>query len=499
MMGPAQKREGKLFYVGITLENRVPSDHPLRQVAALVDFSFARHEVAELYGTRGNPSVDPTVLLKLMLLLYLENVPSERQLMRELPLRLDWLWFCGYDLDDTIPNHSVISKARRRWGAETFERLFAEVLDACVTAGLVDGEVLHVDASVVRADADPSKMRPALRKVAHEVYDRLDAGTEPEDDEPPPTMENATDPEARMTTVHGKTVLGYKAHRVVDDRHQIITATATTHAAVPEATMLAPLLDAHVRATGRKVDAVTADKAYGTAENYRGLHARGATPCIPHRKAAAPKKRFGPRAFRYDAEADCMICPAGETLRRAGEDASEQRTRYKASASTCAVCRLRSQCTDAKRGRGVGRLWDQDEVDWADGCYTAAERRHLLKRRQACAEGSFADATNNHGFKQTRWRGLMKTRIRDLLIAAAQNLRKLLKACRRRRASALAAVGHRISGLCLILRTHGLSWRPFDPDDSFRPFVFAFCHPIVIFQPASHLSPCAGRLGQHAP
>ena len=446
MMGPAQQRESKLFYVGITLDRRVPDDHPLRRIAGAVDFNFARREVAELYGSRGNPSVDPAVLLKLMLLLYLEDVPSERQLMRDLPLRLDWLWFCGYDLDDAIPHHSVISKARRRWGIDTFERLFAEVLDACLAAGLIDGEVLHVDASVVRADADISKMRPALRRAAHTMYERLESDAETPEEGPPkppssgaPIVENATDPEARMTTIRGKTTLGYKTHRVVDDAHQIITAVATTHAAVPEGELLAPLLDAHEQSTGRAVDAVTADKAYGTAENYRCLRERGATPCIPHRQAAAPKKHFGPRDFRYDRDADCMICPAGETLRRIGEDTVKRRTRYQASAATCAGCRLRSRCTDSKHGRRVGRLWDQDEVDWADGCFTAAQRRHLMRRRQICVEGSFADGANNHGLKRARWRGLMKARIQNLLIAAAQNLRKLLKATRRRRALSAAA------------------------------------------------------------
>jgi len=471
MMGPAQRREGKLFYVGIRLEDRIPTDHRLRQLAALVDFSFVREEVAHLYGEVGHPSVDPAVLMKLMLLLYLEDVASERQLMRDLPVRLDWLWFCGYDLDDTIPNHSVISKARRRWGPETFERLFTEVLDACVAAGLVDGEVVHVDASVVRAQANPLKMHPGLREVAHDLYERLEteAGQDVGEEKPPeapPLLENDTDPEARITSVHGKTVLGYKEHRVVDDRHQIITATVTTHAATPEATVLVTLLDEHERQTGCEVDAVAADKAYGTAENYHALHQRGATPCIPHREASAPKGCFGPKDFRYDAERDCMICPAGQTLRRSGYDASEQRMRYQASGATCTACPLRTQCTTSPQGRRVGRLLYQDEVDWADGCFSPAERRHLMVRRQVCAEGSFADATNNHGFKQARWRGLMKMRIQNLLIAAAQNLRKLLKAYGRGRAAVVAAAGR---GVGLFLGFHAPARCFCAADSSFWP------------------------------
>ena len=153
MMGPEQKREPRLFYTDFNLDRRVPADHPLRRVAKEIDFSFVRAEVASLYGECGNPSVDPAVLLKLNFLLFYENVPSERQLMEQLPLRLDWLWFCGYDLDSEVPDHSVPSKARRRWGPEVFASFFARVLAQCVDAGLVDGKTVHVDASVVAGNA----------------------------------------------------------------------------------------------------------------------------------------------------------------------------------------------------------------------------------------------------------------------------------------------------------------------------------------------------------
>jgi len=114
MMGRQDEPQGKLFTVGISLEKRVRKDHLLRRIAEAVDFEFIYDEVAEKYGRRGNVSVPPPVLLKLMLLLALYNVRSERELMSALPERLDWLWFLGYDLDSEIPNHSVLSKARRR-------------------------------------------------------------------------------------------------------------------------------------------------------------------------------------------------------------------------------------------------------------------------------------------------------------------------------------------------------------------------------------------------
>lgn len=127
--------QSELFYYSVNLDQRVRTDHPLRRVAEAVDFSFVRDEVAHCYGENGNESVDPIILLKMMFLLFFDNVPSERELMAVIRERLDYLWFLGYGLDDDIPNHSVLSKARKRWGKEVFERLFVRSVEQCVAAG----------------------------------------------------------------------------------------------------------------------------------------------------------------------------------------------------------------------------------------------------------------------------------------------------------------------------------------------------------------------------
>ena len=117
MMGVQGRVEPKLFYAGIDLAERVRANHPLRAVADVIDFDFIYREVAGIYGVKGNVSVPPPVILKLMVLLVFYNVRSERELMATVPERLDWLWFLGFDLDTETPDHSVLSKARRRWGA----------------------------------------------------------------------------------------------------------------------------------------------------------------------------------------------------------------------------------------------------------------------------------------------------------------------------------------------------------------------------------------------
>ena len=139
MMGQ-QKNERELFSYAINLEKRVRSDHPLRRVAAAIDFGFVREAVAHCYGSKGNVSVDPEVIMKMMFLLFFDDVASERELMKILAERLDYLWFLGYGLEDEIPDHSVLSKARARWGEEVFEGLFVQTIGQCVEAGL---ESLH--------------------------------------------------------------------------------------------------------------------------------------------------------------------------------------------------------------------------------------------------------------------------------------------------------------------------------------------------------------------
>src|SRR5256885_14275253 len=152
MMGE-QKSEPELFNYAVNLEKRVRSNHPLRQVKAVIDFGFVRKEVAHRYGKKGNESVDPVVIMKMMFLLFFDDVKSERELMEVIGERLDYLWFLDYGLDDQVPDHSVLSKARARWGKEVFESLFVRTVAQCVQAGLVDGNKLHVDASLIDANA----------------------------------------------------------------------------------------------------------------------------------------------------------------------------------------------------------------------------------------------------------------------------------------------------------------------------------------------------------
>ena len=181
MMGTQpNRRQPALVSYHIDLEHRLGADHLLRKVSATLDLSFVIPTVRDRYGRSGNVSLDPRVIVKLLLLLFLYDVPSERELMEQLRARLDFLWFLGFDLDTDIPDHSVLSKARARWGTRVFEQLFVQTVDQCVQAGLVNGRLLHVDSTMVKANAHKDTIVPsgpelvgALRQAYQEQAAKL--------------------------------------------------------------------------------------------------------------------------------------------------------------------------------------------------------------------------------------------------------------------------------------------------------------------------------------
>ena len=181
MMGRQPKVQHKLFLTGFNLEKRVRKDHILRKINETIDYEFIYKEVKDNYGENGNVSVPPPVILKMMLLLTLYNVRSERELMLTIPERLDWLlWFIGYDLDDEIPNHNVLSKARARWGVKAFKKFFERMVWQCVEAGLIDGAKLFLDASLIDANAsnhsvvDTRGLKKYLNKSYRGLEERLE-------------------------------------------------------------------------------------------------------------------------------------------------------------------------------------------------------------------------------------------------------------------------------------------------------------------------------------
>jgi len=449
MMGRVKPSQGKLFYDSFRLEERIRPNHPLRMIRKLVDFDFAYREVKECYGYNGNVSVPPPVILRLMFLLFYYDVASERELLDTLPERLDWLWFLDYDLDDPIPDHSVLSKARERWGVEVFRCLFTRMVEQCVALGLVDGRKVYCDSSLVDANAANDSIKKTNRFLV--IYGKLEqrlnaecekAKTESEFERP---YVSTTDPDAAVVPGRGGARARFKTHRLVDGRHGVITATEITPGDVNEAHRLSALMEQHETITEQPVRTVVADSKYGTIDNYLYCHDRNVVAHMPDMKRATATsgcKRgiFSDAEFRYCPEEDGYICPAGQRLTRKRFHKERQSYDYYGSKKMCGKCRLREQCTTAQNGRSIKRHVRQAEIDQMRRETRSWYARADLNRRKHLMEGSFADGANNHGLKRARWRGLRRMAIQDYFIAAVQNIRIMVKSRLRRAGTGVQAV-----------------------------------------------------------
>ena len=475
MMGRDEPPQGSLFYTGINLEKRVRREHVLRRVARLVDFEFVYGEVKDRYGYNGNVSVAPPVILKLMLLLVLYNGRSERDLMATLPERLDWLWFLGWDLDSEIPDHSVLSKARKRWGVELFRKFFERIVWQCVENGLVDGSKLFCDSSLVQADASCNSivdtqglrryLNPAYRELEKRLEEQTKANHQPEEQDnssaDPPRQNvvnqrfvSTTDSEASVVRKGpGKAKLHYQTHRGIDGAYGVITATVVGPGDQNEAHRLRDLIEAHQEHTRHQVDVVVADSKYGTTANFFDCHDHGITAHMPVLKQTQDqqerrRKIFPESQFIYDPQTDTYRCPAGQTLSKRKHWAKRKAFEYLTAKGICQKCSLRVQCTQSERGgRTLKRHERQELLDRLRAHAQSATARRDIKIRQHFMEGSFAQATR-FGLKRARWRGQWRVQIQDYLIAIVQNIELLIAHARSTPRVALALANFTQTNLC---------------------------------------------------
>jgi transposase/uncharacterized protein (UPF0179 family) len=447
MMGRQPKVQKKLFYSRFNLDQRVPQNHILRKITNYIDFDFIYKEVQDAYGVNGNVSVPPPVILKMMFLLIFYNVRSERELMATIPMRLDWLWFLDYDIDDQIPNHSVLSKARNRWGVIAFKTFFERIVLQCADAGLIDGTKLFMDSSIVQADASNNSVikKQGLKRYLNKSYQILESRLEKEktasskdDNNNAPKSGAAnkkyistTDPDASVSRRgKGKSKLEYQVHRGVDSQSEIITATEVTPAEVHEAHRMQSLIDSHEKNTGATVEVAIGDSKYGTSDNYLSCHDRDIKAhmrSLEQTQSGSGRQKdiFARQLFIYDFAKDIFICPAGQIMKKRKYKKKRKHYEYSATAKICNSCHLRDQCTRSKTGRTLKRHSRQDELDLMLTQSLSAQAKADIKTRQHLMERSFARA-NRYGYKRARWRRLWRVQIQEYLTASIQNMMVLL-------------------------------------------------------------------------
>jgi transposase len=474
---------GKLFYQ-ISLEELVPEGHLLRRVAGAVDFGVARRLTARFYSQTGQPSIDPVVLFKMALLGYLYGIPSERRLVEEIRLNLAYRWFIGYDLDEAIPDHSVLSKARARFGPTVYEAFFTAVVRQCERAGLIRGDRLFLDSTLVAAHADLDRVgsRALIRQLppagAHvadlwaenpEARD-AEAATAPAvelgsgeqsaippvvapsragderraplhpagpDDPPSPRpgplnerLVSRTDPDAAVVQRSGVPAdLYYKVHAAVDGGPaRIITAVTATSGAVADEHLLPRLVVDHEGNTRRSALDVAADTKYGTVDNYRWLEGRGLRAAIPFAEANSDSRAVPRSAFAYDSATDTYRCPNGAVLRNHGRTttlAAHPLLIYRARPRECAACPLKQRCCGTAQVRSLSRPDDGGLRDRTTAYLATRRARRLIAQRKAWVETVFGDGKERRGLRRARCRGLDEVRIQALLTATAQNARQL--------------------------------------------------------------------------
>ncbi len=459
----------------LTVEDLVPADHFYRHVEATLDLSFVRPWVKALYADRGRPAVDPVVFFKLQLVMFFEGVRSERQLMRVAADRLSVRWYLGYDLGEPLPDHSSLTKIRRRYGPAIFRRFFEAVVEQCRAAGLVWGEELYFDATQVDANASLASSRPRFAVEAHlgELFTDEAAGPDAADAQPielPVAISQAargeleqlngkrhdwlaregrpdrsvtrgsyrrrsdfeasrTDPDAAlMAHKKGGLHFGYHDHYAVDGgKARIILGVLVTPADVMENQ---PFLDLLWRARFRwrlQPRQVTGDTTYGTVDNIVAVEDQDVRAYVPLTEAGRRAGFFGREAFAYDAERDVYTCLQGTVLRFRGNDYTVRTRAYQAPASACATCPLKARCTDNRQGKRVTRSFDEAYLDRVRGYHETPAYRTAMRKRSVWVEPLFGEAKDWHGLERFRLRGLWKVTVEALLIATGQNLKRLLR------------------------------------------------------------------------
>lgn len=447
----------------VCLEDFVPHKNLYRQLEAKLDLSFIHALVAEHYASRGRPSIDPVVFFKLQLIMFFEDLRSERQLMEAVNLNLAHRWYVGYDLDEALPHHSSLSKIRTRYGLAVFERFFEHIVDQCCEAGLVWGEELYFDGTRVQANASMKKMKPRFYVQAKEHVMNVFA----QDEQVPPAQEcspnelqvgmsslvkhygtyqetersasryhpladyrvNQTDPDATPLRSSGedKPHCGYHLHYVVDGgKARVILAALVTPATITDNM---PMLDVArwVRFRWKVYPRIAVgDTKYGTIANIAELEQDGIRAYLPMRDYANDTPFFPPEQFRYDAEHDVYLCPQDQQLTRWTNKTEAQAVLYRADAAICNACPLKAQCTDSTSGKALRRSWFQEELDRVKGYWDTAAYAKAMRKRQVWVEPMFAEAKEWHHLWRFRLRRLEKVNIEALLIASGQNLKRLL-------------------------------------------------------------------------
>lgn len=402
-----QTRREKLGYEMTLLpplESLIPSNHRLRKLDRVLDLSFIHDAVRDRYcQDNGRPSIDPEVAMRLFILQAVDGIRSVRELMNEVQVNLAYRWFIGYRVDEPLPDHSSLSRALDRFGDELFNQLFVQSIAQCQKSGLIEGKVLHLDATTIRADLHVDRVGQA----------------------------DSPDRDARFGRgPGGLSIPSYKQQTVVDEKSRVIVAVDVMPGNAHDNQRAIETIDQAIGHIGQPPVAVCADAAYANGPNAAAMEQRDVRLVSPPRRIGVRVGQFTTEDFVYDDARDAYVCPGDHTLTYIGtESAKKQRRRYRAPRSVCTICALRASCTTSDRKT----LYISPHYDALKRLRADAKTesfRAVYRARFPVSEGVFAEAKQWHGLRRAWRRGLSNMLMQSLLIAAVLNFKRLMGAQR---------------------------------------------------------------------
>jgi transposase len=443
MMGRLNRDQEQLFY-SFSLDDAVPDDHPVRGIAAVLDLSWVHAELAPYYPQLGRPSIDPVLMIRMLIIGYLFAIRSERALCRDVRVNLAYRWFCGLSIEDKIPDHSAFSRARndRFRDSGIFRSVFERVVGACIAAGLVGGEGFAVDASLIMADANKQRSIPgtqwskeldvqAVSQATKEYLATLDDAAFGAASEVTPKFVSPSDPAAQWTgAMRGPAFFAYSDNYLVDVKSGIIMDVEASRSIRQAEVGAAKIM---IERTEQRFDIkptrLAADTAYGSGATLNWLvKDKKIAPHIPViDKSNREDGTFSREDFTFDKERNVYTCPAGKLLTTTGKLVNDGETLlYRASMPDCRQCPLKERCCPNMPRRRIPRSIYEEARDVARAlAKTEAfeQSRHDRKR----VEMLFAHLKRIFRLGRLRLRGPRGAQFEFTLAAIAQNLRRLAK------------------------------------------------------------------------
>jgi len=442
MMGRLERGQGQFFYE-FCLDEAVPVDHLVRRIDGLLDLGWVRDELGPYYSHTGRPSIDPELLIRMLIIGYVFAIRSERQLCAEVQVNLAYRWFCGLGIEDRVPDHSAFSRARheRFRDGQAYRQLFEHVVELCLARGLVGGAGFSVDASLIRADVNlakqidgaqpidwPEQASRAVREYLEALDETAHVAREPHRRPKPPKAVSLTDPLAAwVTKKYARPFFAYDANYLIDHACGIIVdAEGTCANRRHEIAAAQSMLDRVNRRFDLKPKSLAGDSVYGAGRLLTWLMDQGIEPHVPvWDRSARSNGLFSRSDFVFDAEANHYICPGGKKLTTTGTISQGRILNYKGRKEDCTRCRLRSRCTTAPL-RKVTRDIDEELRDQVRALAKTKAFEHSARQRKK-VEMAFAHMKRILRLDRFRLRGLSGARHEVLLAATAQNLRKLAR------------------------------------------------------------------------